>query len=300
MSSNLTFVSQRSEKKNYGKPKPIPAYFPTSKKSILIPNFEFYDRVKAAPRKLAATHAVPVRSGKAWKASKGSIVRISTPEGPQVCDFNCWEANSGFKEHMWASRTRQLHSAHVSVYDKLWSNLPYLRPLLTIIDDSLAGYGPDEHGGRVHDLLGTRCDPYVDKLLSGEDNDFHCHSNLYRAIREFGGEEEHVHDVLNIFQLTGLNENDQYFMETCPAKPGDYFEFFCEVDVVCAVSSCPGGDLSDWGWGEGGTDSEANVGDMSAKCRPLKVEVFELENPEEALEGWESPQPVKYQGNHGF
>ena len=166
-----------------------------------------------------------------------------------MCDFNCWEANSDFKEYMWAARTRQLHSAHVSVYDKLWSNLPYLRPLVTIIDDSLAAYGPDEHGGRAHDLLGTRCDPYVDKLLSGQDNDFHCHSNLYRAIREFGGEEEHVHDVLNIFQVTGLNEHDQYFMETCPAKPGDYFEFFCEVDVTCAISACPGGDLSNWGWG---------------------------------------------------
>ena len=77
---------------------------------------------------------------------------------------------------MWASRTRQIHAAHVSVSDRLWSNLPYLRPLLTITGDSLGGgqlhevvdslqgkrkkdvvFGKTQWGGRVHDLLGTRC-----------------------------------------------------------------------------------------------------------------------------------------------
>jgi len=35
-----------------------------------------------------------------------------------------------------------------------------MRPLVTIVGDSLKNYGVDEVGGRVHDLLGTRCDPY--------------------------------------------------------------------------------------------------------------------------------------------
>ena len=30
----------------------------------------------------------------------------------------------------------------------------------TIVGDSLKDYGVDGSGGRVHDLLGTRCDPY--------------------------------------------------------------------------------------------------------------------------------------------
>ena len=32
--------------------------------------------------------------------------------------------------------------------------------------------------------------------------------------------------------------------EPCPAKPGDYFEFFAEIDVLCALSTCPGGGKS--------------------------------------------------------
>jgi len=33
-----------------------------------------------------------------------------------------------------------------------------------------------------------------------------------------------VHDVLNVFQCTGLNDEDKYFMKTCPAKKDDYLE----------------------------------------------------------------------------
>lgn len=56
------------------------------------------------------------------------------------------------------------------------------------------------------------------------DNDYHCHSNLTRAVIPYGLTEFDVHDVLNVFQCTGLNDKDQYFMKTCPAKKGDYFE----------------------------------------------------------------------------
>ena len=50
--------------------------------------------------------------------------------------------------------------SHVTTFDRLWSCLPFLRPMVTIIRDSLADYGVDDVGGRCHDLLGTRCDPY--------------------------------------------------------------------------------------------------------------------------------------------
>ena len=77
--------------------------------------------------------------------------------------------------------------------------------------------------------------------MGGEQFDFHCHSNLTRAILPFGLTEFDVHDVLNVFQVTGLDEEDKYFMESSPAKAGDYFEFFAEMDLLVALSTCPGG-----------------------------------------------------------
>jgi len=68
--------------------------------------------------------------------------------------------------------------------------------MVTITGDSLKDYGKDGEGGRVHDLLGTRCDPYVNTLLTGKDFDYHCHSNLTRAVLPYGLTEFDVHDVL--------------------------------------------------------------------------------------------------------
>ena len=162
-----------------------------------------------------------------------------------------------------------------------------LRGGLLLTADTLAGYGTDEYGGRVHDLLGTRCDPYVNKLLTGQDFHFHCHSNLVRAVMPFGLTEFDVHDVLNVFQVTGLNHDDLYFMRDCPAKAGDYLEFFAEIDLLCALSTCPGGDLSVPLWGP-----EAR--DPIDVCRPLSVEVYRL--APELTQGWQSPSVAPYRG----
>lgn len=252
---------------------------------------DFYYRVASSPgRELVEEFILPIRSGRAWEVPAGHVCRITTPEGPQVGDFNVWNRHDP-RERMWASRTRQLQSAHISTHDRIWSTLPFLRPLLTVTNDSLADYGVDADGGRVHDLLGTRCDPYVNQMLTGEAFDFHCHSNLTRAVLPYGLTEFDVHDVLNVFQCTGLNDEDRYFMKACPAQRGDFFEFFAEIDLLCALSTCPGGDLSVHMWGP-------DAGDPLEVCRPLGVEVYRL--AEAVLEGWSSPQRAAYSQLHGM
>ncbi|KAI1641177.1 hypothetical protein F4809DRAFT_659061 [Biscogniauxia mediterranea] len=275
-------------------PKPVPAYLPTAGSPLKVDE-NLYASIREAPRAKIDEFVLPIRSGRAWKAPAGSIVRISTPEGAQVGDLNIWNAHNP-RERFWAARTKQLHASHVSTYDRLWSCLPYMRPLATIVGDTLAWYGADENGGRVHDLLGTGCDPYVNAVLAGgAAYDFHCRSNLARAVLPFGLAEADVHDVINIFQVTGLDHQGRYFMSPCPARPGDYIEFLAEQDIMMALSTCPGGDLSLWGFG---ADSEK---EMIKCCRPLKVEVFRLED-EGFLQrsGWKPAEPSPYQGLHGM
>ena len=251
----------------------------------------FYQRIAESPgRVLVESFTIPIRSGCAWTVPAGHVFRILTPEGPQVGDLNLWNRHNP-RERLWASRTRQLQAAHVSVFDRLWSTLPYLRPIATITSDSLKDYGIDEFGGRIHDLLGTRCDPYVNRMLTGEDFDFHCHSNLVRAVAPYGLTEFDVHDVLNVFQCTGLNQADKYFMRASPAKIGDHLEFFAEIDLLCALSTCPGGDLSVPLWGR-------DARDPIDVCRPLAVEVYALDPI--LLDGWKSPESPAYKGAHGM
>ncbi|MGS0891389.1 urea carboxylase-associated family protein [Burkholderia stagnalis] len=269
-----------------------PAAYQVTKGSVLHVDRSFYSAIaqRRDARQRIESHVVPIRSGFAWTVPAGHVFRIVTLEGPQVADFNMWNLHNP-RERMWASRTRQLQAAHVTTFDRIWSTLPYLRPMVTITDDTLAGYGVDGDGGRVHDLLGTRCDPYVNKLLTGEDFHFHCHSNLVRAVAPYGLTEFDVHDVLNVFQCTGLNDDDKYFMKACPAKPGDYLEFFAEIDLLCAMSTCPGGDLSVPMWGP-------DARDPIDVCRPLGVEVYRLDPG--LLDGWSQPSVAPYKGLHGM
>lgn len=271
-------------------PKPRVIYDPRPGSPISVDR-PFCDRLarETQSRALVEQFVVPMRSGRAWPVRAGQLCRIVAVEGPQVADFNAWNLTNP-RERFWAARTKQLHRAHVTTYDRLWSCLPYLRPMLTITNDTIR-YGRDEDGAGCHDLLGTRCDPYVHKMLNGEDFDLCCHSNLVRAVAPYRLTELDVHDVLNIFQVTGLTADDRYFVKPSPARKGDFLELFAEIDVLCAISTCPHGDLSVQMWG-------AAAGDPLATCRPLGVEVWQPDPT--LLAGWRPPMPSDYHGDHGL
>lgn len=245
---------------------------------------------ETATRTLLNQFIIPIRSGRAWEVKAGQVCRIVAVEGAQVGDLNLWNLHNP-RERFWASRTKQLHSAHMRVHDRFWSVLPYLRPMATITAETIQ-YGYDEDGAGCHDLLGTRCDPYVHKMLTGEDLDCCCHSNLIRAVAPYRLNEQDIHDVLNVFQVTGLTTDEhQYYCKPCPAKRGDYFEFFAEINLLCALSACPHGDMTLPIWGP-------NAVDPIQICRPLGVEVYALDRA--LLQNWQSPAVANYSGLHGF
>jgi uncharacterized protein YcgI (DUF1989 family) len=233
---------------------------------------------------------IPPRDAKCFMVPAGHFFRITSVEGPQVGDLNLWNAND-LSERFYSGKTRALHGTHVSVGEQLWSSLPALRPIATIISDTLGWYGIDEFGGSVHDVIGTRCDPYTGNLLEGSQYHHCCHSNLTRALADHMGvpltdAEPLVHDVMNVFMCTGFTrDTGQYFMKASPVRPEDYLEFFAEIDLLGALSACPGGDCS-----------SEHSSDMAA-CYPLLVEVFSPQP--NALDGWTSPEPNQYDRSHG-
>ena len=42
---------------------------------------------------------------------------------------------------------RALHGTHISTGDRMWSTLPHLRPMATVVADTLGWYGIDDDGG---------------------------------------------------------------------------------------------------------------------------------------------------------
>ncbi|MDI1345015.1 MAG: DUF1989 domain-containing protein [Pseudolabrys sp.] len=233
---------------------------------------------------------VPPRDARAFSVPAGHFFRIVSIEGPQVGDLNLWNAND-LSERFFSGKTRALHATHVGIGDRLWSTLPFLRPLATITADTLDWYGFDSDGGGVHDVIGTRCDPYTNRLLSGGDYHHCCHSNLSRALATARGmnvreAELMVHDVLNVFMCTGFTrDTHQYFMKASPVRPGDFIEFFAEIDLLGALSACPGGDCG------------AEHSSDTAACYPLKVEVYRPADG--SLDGWKAAEASAYPRTHG-
>jgi uncharacterized protein len=240
---------------------------------------------------LVETVIVPPREAATWSVPAGHFCRIVSSEGPQVGDLNLFNAND-LKERLFTGKTRALNGTHVGLGDQLFSNFPYLRPIATITHDTLDWYGFDEFGGSVHDVIGTRCDPYTHNLLSQGGQYHHCcHSNLTRAFAGKTGmplreAETYVHDVLNVFMCTGFTrDTGQYFMKASPVRPGDYLEFFAEIDLLGCMSACPGGDCS-----------AQHSSDM-AKCYPMVVEIYK---PKGLPVGWAPPPVNGYDGTHGL
>ncbi|WP_170369767.1 urea carboxylase-associated family protein [Ruegeria arenilitoris] len=233
---------------------------------------------------------VPPRDARCFEVPAGHFFRITSVEGPQVGDLNLWNLHD-LNERFYSGKTRALHGTHVTTGKRLWSSFPFLRPMATIVADTLDWYGIDQYGGSVHDVIGTRCDPYTGNLLSGTQYHHCCHSNLTRALAGHTGleipvAERLVHDVLNVFMCTGFTrDTGQYFMKASPVRPGDYLEFFAEIDLLGDLSACPGGDCSS----EHSSDTAA--------CHPLLVEVFAP--AEGTLSGWQSPAPNGYDRTHG-
>lgn len=266
--------------------KPVICY-PTT--DLPQPDLALYQAALATAEPAAQAIAEP-REAAAILVPAGSFLRITCTGGPQVGDLNLFNAYD-LSERFYSGKTRALHGTHVSTGDRLWSSFPTLRPMATVVADTLDWYGMDAFGGSVHDVIGTRCDPYTGRLLQGVDYHHCCHSNLTRALADHTGlslaeAEAHVHDVLNVFMCTGFTrDTGQYFMKASPVRAGDYIEMLAEIDLLAVLSACPGGDCS-----------SEHTSDAAA-CYPLLMEV--RQPADGMLQGWQSPAPNAYDRSHG-
>ena len=267
---------------------PVICYNPSTLENY---DFTIYEAVRHTMKKINS-ELIPPRSASCVNVNAGQFFRIKSVDGPQVGDLNLWSREE-LSEFFYSGKTRALYGTHVSTKDRLWSSLPTMRPMATITHDTLDWYGFDSFGGSVHDIIGTSCDPYTNNLISGG-GQYHycCHSNLTRALAKhcdlkLNIAEKYVHDVLNVFMCTGFTrDTGQYFMKESPVKPGDYLEFFAEIDLIVGLSACPGGNCA------------AEHSSDQANCYPLEIEIFSVD-PNKLI-GWQKATINQYDRSHGL
>ena len=189
-------------------------------------------------RPLVRAAEIPARAGRAFHVGQGEILRVRCHEGPQVADLIAFNHDEP-REKFWQARTRVVHGGHLGVGDQLWSIPPWTRPMMTMIADTVV-HGELADGARSHDLLFCRCDARLYELVHKRAA-VNCNDNLVGAITAFGLAPGDVHDPFNIFMTTGLNRSGKPFYLPSGARKGDYVDLLAEMNLLIAISACPGG-----------------------------------------------------------
>ena len=100
---------------------------------------EFFQGLRAArPRfDLVDQGVIPLEErGKAIVVKKGQSVRVICVEGPQVPNICIWNADN-YDERFWNEFTSSREGLFLTAFSRLWSNMPRLRPMMTIIEDTV-------------------------------------------------------------------------------------------------------------------------------------------------------------------
>jgi uncharacterized protein len=192
-----------------------------------------------ASRTQTLDHYVPRETGFAFPVKRGQVVRVTCCDGPQVADFNAF-CSTDPSEHFWSGRTRTLQGAHLRVGDRLWSTEPKMRPMFTLIKDTV-NHAPLPFSARSHDLIYSRCSERSVALLTGLSHQPNCNTNLRRGLQAIGFDDRFVHDAFNIFMCTGYDDDHRLFYLEPDARQGDHVELLAEMDTVVAISACPSG-----------------------------------------------------------
>lgn len=238
----------------------------------------FYEKVAASDRTnpVEAVLIAP-ESGRAVKVPAGHVARVSGPEGPQIGDVDFFNASDP-SEHLWANQTLLREGAWLTTGSRLWGNMPNYRPLMTIVADTVP-FVDRGNGARHHIIIGSHCPRWYWWLAIGDKEHSNCYDQLCSAARAVGIDTSLVHDNLNLFQKSRVDfATGHYVTEGSDARPGDYVDFYAEIDIVMAISTCP--------LGSGARPAESGQCDP----KPLRVEVYEtgIEPSEFSYEGLRS------------
>ncbi|MGH1553549.1 GntR family transcriptional regulator [Streptomyces sp. L7] len=135
-------------------------------------------------------------------------------------------------------------------------------------------------------LLGTSVrDPYVNRMLTGEDFDFHCLPRTWSGPYCRTGSPSSTCTTCSTCSPVHRprQRTTRPVLHEGPPRPrvGDHFEFFAETDLLCALSTCPGAAIcSSPCWGP-----DASADPLDGVCRPRWAIGVPASTPR-SLAGW--------------
>ena len=212
--------------------------------------------------------------GHGFELKKGQIVHYELVDGPQILDTVYLVKSRPTEEWADTYPTSQYGALTFREGMHFYSNHPYMRPLLTLIKDTVDYENlKDRYGERAeHNFIypAARCQAAMHEQAYGEANLNNCDWNLLEGIAKAAGEvvalQTKIPNAFMHFQPMAYDKsptNYSLFSAKDIFKRGDHVQLLAHDDLYVAISLCPLGDQHD----------------MSSKetltTFPVKVRIFE-------------------------
>jgi len=179
------------------------------------------------------------RSGTAFRLKKGQYLTVIDPDGQQVADLLCYNAND-MAEHISSGRTIDYTSRiFLTTNDVLYSNRS--RHMMKIMCDDV---------GR-HDFILTPCSKDTFRIIYGEETPHHgCQGNFEMALEPHGVSPDNIPVAFNVFMHTDVN-GDTGEIKVLPPKSraGDSLTLRAEMDLIVAMTACSAGQSNNYKYG---------------------------------------------------
>ncbi len=212
--------------------------------------------------------------GHGFELAKGQVVHYELVDGPQIIDTVYLVKSRPTEEWADIYPTTQYGALTQREGMHYYSNHPYMRPLLTMIKDTVdydklkATYGELAEHNFIYPA--GRCQVAMHEQAYGEPNLYNCDWGLLQGIAKAAGEEvsrqTKIPNAFMHFQAVAYDRNPvnySLYSGKDVFKRGDHVQLLAHDDLYVSVSLCPLGDQHH----------------MSSKdtltLYPVKVKIFE-------------------------
>ena len=224
-------------------------------------NFEWYDKLRASRDswKLVEKKVIKPHSGISIKLNAGQTIKLIQNEGPQILDISFLAQNikDASGESYNTTYTAGLEGFILKKNSRIWSSVPYFRPMATYIDDNIdPSLMPDKDTWPV--WHGGHCSPELTEAGYGKVNQATCQTNCIEGLLSEGFDFAAAEDLASthnmcIFQPMSVKNQEMPSGSISPtwkntpfpgSKPGTFVDYYAEMDLLIIVSHCPYGDMT--------------------------------------------------------
>lgn len=170
---------------------------------------------------------MPPQTGASLILKKGERLRVFSPQGQQVADLFCFNADDK-GESLSSGRSVDYNDTLLLTTNHcLYSNRSNV--MLKILEDSC---------GR-HDFLMTPCSLRMFQIVAGN-QDYHpsCQENLSQHLKAFGIHEDQISTTFNIFMNVSFQEQGSLAILPPLAGKNDFILFEAAMDLVVGLTAC--------------------------------------------------------------